>query len=109
MTNIINNATSSDVVADTIIASTVFDTPSQRKLQIKPIPHEWRSPSPNELGKRVIHGRPHTYNNNGSWKPDTTPDSSLTSEDAAAATAIATDIASTLSTSPTTIAVISIT
>ena len=64
------------------------------------IPHEWRSPSPNEFGKRVIHGRPHTYNNNGSWKPDATPDSSLTPEDAAAATAIATVIASTVSDAP---------
>ena len=56
------------------------------------IPYEWRSPSLNELGKRIIHERPHTYNNNGSWKLDTTPDSSLTPEDVATATAIAMSI-----------------
>ena len=52
------------------------------------IPHKWRSSSPNEFGKRVIHERPHTYNNNGSWILDTTLDSSRTPEDAAATTAI---------------------
>ena len=71
--------------------------------------HEWRSLSPNEFEKRCIHGRPNTYNNNGSWKPDAIPGSSLTPEDAAAVTAIVTAIASTISTSPTTIAVISVT
>ena len=72
--------------------------------------HEWRSLSPNEFEKRCIHGRPNTYNNNGSWKPDAIPGSSLTPEDAAAAIAIATVIASmTVITSPTTIVAMSIT
>ena len=41
------------------------------------------------IWKRVIHGKPHTWNNNGSWKIDANPDSGPIPEDAAAATAIA--------------------
>ena len=90
MTNMINNTTSSDVVAVAAIASTVFACPSQRKS----IPCVQRSPAPNEFGKRVIQGKPHTWNNNRSWKLDAIPDSDFTPEDAATATAIATAIAS---------------
>ena len=56
----------------------------------KTIPREWRPPSTEEFRKPVIHGKPYTWNNNGPWKIDTTPDSSLTPEDTTAATAIAT-------------------
>ena len=69
--------------------------PNNISRKKKTIPHEWRPPSPEEFGKRVIHGKPYTWNNNGSWKTDATPDSGLTPEDAAAATAIATAINNT--------------
>ena len=87
MTNMINNnIITSDVIAAATIASTVFTHSSQRK----PIPNQWRLLSPDEPGKRVINGKPHTWNNNGSWKLDAIPDPSLTPEDDAAATTIAT-------------------
>ena len=57
------------------------------KRRQKPTPHEWRPPSPEEFGKRVIHRKPYTWNNNGSWKIDSTPDSGLTPGDTAAAAA----------------------
>ena len=102
----INNTTSSNVAADAAaIASTVFARSSQRKV----IPHVWHSPFPDEFWKRVIHGKPHTWNNNGSWNIDAIPDLGLILEDAAAATAIATVIASTKFTRPTTIDIIFIT
>ena len=85
-------------IAAAAIGSTVSDAARRTTPEFtkggRLIPYEWRSPSPHELGKRVIRGSPHTYNNNGSWngswKLDTNSDSSLTPEDAAAAaTAIA--------------------
>ena len=61
--------------------------PNDIRRRKKTVPHEWRPPSPQEFGKRVIHGKPYTWNNNGSWKIDATPDSGLTPEDTAEATA----------------------
>ena len=54
MTNMINITTSSDVVvaaAAAAIACTVFASPSQRKTILR----IWRPPSPEELGKHVMH------------------------------------------------------
>ena len=62
--------------------------PNNLSRKKKTCPHEWRPPSPEEFGKRVIRGKPYTWNNNGSWNKDATPDSGLTHEDAAAAVAI---------------------
>ena len=56
-----------------------------------------------------MHVKPYTWNNNKSWKPDAIHYSGLIPEDPATATAIATAIASTTFTSPTTIDAISIT
>mmetsp|Transcript_20990 Transcript_20990/g.21372 ORF Transcript_20990/g.21372 Transcript_20990/m.21372 type:complete len:176 (-) Transcript_20990:219-746(-) len=63
----------------------------------KPVPHEWCSPSKEERRKRIIHGKPYIWNNNGSWKDNNTPFSCLTTpSNTAAAVAIAsTAIAST--------------
>ena len=56
MTDMINNATSSDIVAAAGIASTLFDAPSQRKKvgtlfskRRRLISHGWHSPSPNKF------------------------------------------------------------
>ena len=79
--------------AAAVIASTVSDASSQRTtseftIRGRLIPYKWRSPSPHELGKHAIRRRQHTYNNNGSWKLDTNPASSVIPEDSAAATTI---------------------
>ena len=63
--------------------------PNDGKRRKKPTPLEWRPPSPEEFGKRIIYGKPYTWNNNGSWKIDSTPDSGLTPGDSAAAATIA--------------------
>ena len=90
-------AATATTTATAAIASTVSNTPLRRTTPEftksgRLIPYKWRSPSPHELGKRVIRGRPHTYNNNGSQKLDINPDFSLTPENAAAATDIAMSI-----------------
>ena len=104
MTTVVTNTTSIDV-ATAAIASTIFAYPTQRKH----IPRVWRQSFPDKFRKRVIHGKLHTWNNNGSWKTGAILDLGLTPEDNAAATDIATVVVSTMFTSSTTIYVISIT
>ena len=60
------------------------------KEKKKPTLHEWRPPSTEEFCKRVIHGKPFIWNDNGSWKIDSTPNSGLTPGDATTAATIAT-------------------
>ena len=44
----------------------------------KPIPYAWRPPEPHENNKRVIHGKPYTYNPaKPGWDEDDTPPSGL--------------------------------
>ena len=64
--------------------------PNNIRRRRKTTPRKWRPTSPEKFGTRVINGKSYTWNNNGSWKIDATPDSGLTPEDAAAATFIAT-------------------
>ena len=64
--------------------------PNYIRRRKKTVTHEWRSPSQEEYGKIVIHGKPYTWNNNGFWNIDATPNSGVTSEDADAAYYIAT-------------------
>jgi hypothetical protein len=40
-------------------------------------PHAWRVPEPNENNKRVIYGKPYTWNGVSSWIEDKTPSSGL--------------------------------
>ena len=56
----------------------------------KPVPHQWRPPTDDENNKRVIFGKPYTWNGKNSWIKDNTPDSGLESPaDIASAAAIA--------------------
>ena len=49
-------------------------------INSKAIPHAWRPPEPHEQNKRIIHGRPYTYNPaKPGWDEDHTPSSGLTS------------------------------
>ena len=53
-------------------------TKTPPKDTTKPIPHAWRNPEPHEHNKRVIFGKPHTFNPAKSgWDEDETPPSSL--------------------------------
>jgi hypothetical protein len=40
-------------------------------------PNAWRPPEPQENNKRVIYGKPHTWNGRSSWVEDKTPSSGL--------------------------------
>jgi hypothetical protein len=40
-------------------------------------PFAWRPPEPNGNNKRVIYGRPHTWNGKSSWIEDETPASGI--------------------------------
>ena len=60
------------------------------KINNNPVPHKWRPPMKEIGGKRSIYGKPHTQNNNSSWKLDYSLNSCLqTSGDITAAAAIA--------------------
>ena len=46
-------------------------------IKLKERNHRWRKPEPGENGKRIVNGKPHTYDpsigRNGRWVPDETP------------------------------------
>jgi hypothetical protein len=43
----------------------------------KKTPEAWRDPEPHENNKRIIYGKPYTWNGRSSWILDKTPDSGL--------------------------------
>ena len=51
--------------------------PGGKAKRTKQVPHQWRPPTSEENNKRVIHGNPHTWDGNSSWKKDKSPDSGL--------------------------------
>ena len=64
--------------------------PSGKAKRMKPVPHQWRSPTIEEINRRVIHGNPHTWDGTSSWKKNKSPDSGLEAPGTTnAATAIA--------------------
>ena len=49
----------------------------RRKREGKGTNPEWKPPTPEENNKRVIYGKPHTWNGRSSWILDETPESGL--------------------------------
>jgi len=50
----------------------------QSKRKGKPVPRAWRPPEPDEHGKRVIYGKPYTWNEaHHGWDKDDTPETGL--------------------------------
>jgi hypothetical protein len=54
------------------------DFKGQGRRTNKPIPKNWRPPEPQENNKRIIYGKPYTWNGVSSWILDKTPESGLT-------------------------------